>query len=62
MTYMFSFLFTNEGKALIFTVIVYFIVGFVLFLVDIILSIPTLGLSATMEHLRYRQTHDNTLP
>jgi len=53
MTYMFSFLFQNEGKALIFTVIVYFIVGFVLFLVDIILSIPTLGAADTMKTLRY---------
>jgi len=39
MTYAFSFLFDNEGKALIFCVIVYFIVGFLLFLIDILLGV-----------------------
>merc|ERR1719247_2982727 len=51
LTYMLSFLFRNEGKALIFTVIVYFILGFVLFLVDIILSLPGLGAADTMKTL-----------
>jgi len=53
LTYMFSFLFQNEGKALIFTVITYFLCGFILFLVDFILSSPFLGTAETMETLRY---------
>jgi len=39
MTYIYSFVFDNEGKALIFCVMVYFFTGFLFYLVDFLLAI-----------------------